>query len=175
MISSYSSPRVFSCLSFFSWHSHTVMTFHPMSSSSFFVRLSLSLLPYNLFCQYSTLDLGILAYLHPSWRCQKQPWTSTIVLYFGSTMSGCPGYLLSFFPMLSGTFLPFIGQIRRHSGALVSIVYVQSKAVCGHVCGRCRGANVGAYKQRISDKQPENIKGLYLYAKCKISINLLLS
>ena len=97
MISSYSSPRVFSCLSFFSWHSHTVMTFHPMSSSSFFVRLSLSLLPYNLFCQYSTLDLGILAYLHPSWRCQKQPWTSTIVLYFGSTMSGCPGYLLSFF------------------------------------------------------------------------------
>ena len=57
----------------------------------------------------------------------------------------------SVFSVLSGTFLPFIRQIHRHSGALVSTVYAQSNPICGHVCGRFRSTNVESHKQRTSD------------------------
>jgi len=49
------------------------------------------LLDSNFDNQNSAFVLGVVALLHPSWRCQKQPWTKTTALYLGSTISGLPG------------------------------------------------------------------------------------
>lgn len=88
---------VLSNISFFSWHSHMTITFHPMSSSCFLCNTSFLTFLSNFSTQNSVRVLGVVAYLQPSCRCQKQPFIKIAVLYFGSTTSGFPGYLLSFF------------------------------------------------------------------------------
>lgn len=78
---------------FFTSHSQITITCQPAASSAACSFLSRATLRSNLACQNSTLDLGIVAVLHPSCRCQKQPLTKMTVCHFGSTMSGCPGSL----------------------------------------------------------------------------------
>ena len=78
-------------LSPFRAHSHITATRHPCSRSFLILRLSRSTFPRNLRSQNSVLLAGVVAYLHPGWRCQKQPCTKTTALYLGNTRSGCPG------------------------------------------------------------------------------------
>ena len=74
-----------------SWHSQTTMTCHPSASSAESFFASRSALCWSLSCQKPQFDAGIVAFLHPGWRCQKHPRTSITVLYFGRTISGRPG------------------------------------------------------------------------------------
>ena len=71
-------------------HSHRQCTDHPRRRSLLSFVLSRLRLRSNFGVQYSTL----LFRSRPSrqeWPCQKQPFTSMMVRYFGSTMSGQPG------------------------------------------------------------------------------------
>lgn len=110
------------------------------------LRPSRSLLP-EIFCsQNSGRVAGIVARLHPSCPCQKQPWTKITALYFGSTISGLPGSCFLWsrkrYPILcrrerttfSGlVFLPLIRAIvrLRCSGLIVSTgeIYPQTETV----------------------------------------------
>jgi len=73
------------------WHSQTTISFQPsiLIASAFF--LSRVTFCSNFVFQKAIFELGMVASLHPGWRCQKHPRTSMTVLYFGKTMSGCPG------------------------------------------------------------------------------------
>ena len=72
-------------------HSHTTSTDHPASSKAALLRISRSTLDSNFFAQKSPFVLGVVAYLHPGCRCQKQPCTNIQVINLGSTISGLPG------------------------------------------------------------------------------------
>lgn len=73
------------------WHSQMVMTVQPNFFNSACALQSLSTFFLNFSFQKSIRVLGVVEYLHPSWRCQKQPWTNIQTLSFGITMSGFPG------------------------------------------------------------------------------------
>jgi len=82
--------------SFFSVsHPHTTINCQPKALNSSACRLSRSTFLLNFSCQNSVFEEGIVMALQPGCRCQKHPRTSTTVLYFGRTMSGCPGRLLT--------------------------------------------------------------------------------
>lgn len=72
-----------------------VMTFQPRILRRLIFFSSLSLFFPIFSFHHSLLVSGTLKYLHPSWPCQKQPWTKMTVLYFGSTISGFPGRFLT--------------------------------------------------------------------------------
>lgn len=72
-------------------HSHTTKTRQPSNSSACTTLISLATFFWNLFSQKSVLLFGVVAMLHPGCRCQKHPWTNTIALYLGNTISGLPG------------------------------------------------------------------------------------
>ena len=71
-------------------HPHTTIDFHPMSRNSFCTRASLATFDAIFVFQKPRLFFGKCPRLHAC-PCQKQPFTKTIVRYFGSTMSGVPG------------------------------------------------------------------------------------
>lgn len=77
-------------------HSQMTITCHPIFSNDSRWNVSFTLFLLNLTSQKSVRVLGTKAYLHPSWWCQKQPFTKMTVLYLGSTTSGFPGYRGSF-------------------------------------------------------------------------------
>ena len=81
---------------FFSSHSQTISTFHPISVSLFWFSLSRSTFRLILGIQYSILEEGHTNRLQLC-LCQKQPFTKITVLYFGSTISGHPGKDRTFF------------------------------------------------------------------------------
>lgn len=72
-------------------HSQMIATRHPAAFSPATFALSRSTFRANLSSQNSALDFGTEAYRHPSWRCQKHPWTNMAARNFGRTMSGLPG------------------------------------------------------------------------------------
>jgi hypothetical protein len=45
----------------------------------------------NLSSQNARRVFGVVAFLHPGCRCQKQPWTKITLLMDGMQMSGVPG------------------------------------------------------------------------------------
>lgn len=92
-----SADKVSSLLSFFSSHSHIVMTFHPSDINFLVFKASRSMFLFILSTQNFVFDFGITKYRHWLWPCQKQPLIKIAVLYFGRTISGVPGNLLSFF------------------------------------------------------------------------------
>ena len=79
----------------FNSHSQITIKRQPSSLRFLSVFLSRSMFRANFSCQNSTLVDGVVACRHPGWRCQKHPRTSMTVLYFGNTMSGCPGRVLT--------------------------------------------------------------------------------
>ena len=90
--------RLRNCVSFFIClivHSQTIRHLIPCFFNSFFTTASRLTLSSNFFCQNSSRDFGMYAYLQPSWRCQKHPFTKTAVLYFRKNISGWPGMLFS--------------------------------------------------------------------------------
>jgi hypothetical protein len=76
---------------FFTSHSQTTIVLHPISCNAANPCASLSALRFNLVCQYSRFDTGILPSLQSWWKCQKQPCTKITALYLGNMISGCPG------------------------------------------------------------------------------------
>lgn len=72
-------------------HSHAVDTRHPLLRSAARTALSLAIFCLNLACQKSGRVEGVVLYLQPSWRCQKQPCTKTTAWNLGNTRSGRPG------------------------------------------------------------------------------------
>src|SRR5690606_29927757 len=78
-----------------SQQSHMITTFHPNCSHFFSLRLSRSMDERTR----SVIPSDALCILSPNlqslWPCQKQPLTSTIVLYLFITISGLPGNFLS--------------------------------------------------------------------------------
>ena len=77
-------------------HSQTTITFQPSARSCSCTFRSLAIFLSNFFCQNSRFEAGVVAYLQPGCLCQKQPFIKITVRYFGSTISGFPGYRLSF-------------------------------------------------------------------------------
>ena len=71
-------------------HSQTSSNSHPLLSSSARTHLSRCWFAVNLACQKSTRDFGVAVSRQPC-RCQKQPWTNTIVFHLGNKRSGFPG------------------------------------------------------------------------------------
>src|SRR5687767_14488378 len=76
-------------------HSQTITDFHPSLRSARRCTLSRAALPVSFSSQNSRRFVGVVQFLHPLWRCQKQPWTKITVLYFGRTISGLPGRFLT--------------------------------------------------------------------------------
>ncbi len=64
---------------------------HPCAPSSNRTRRSRSTFRSNFACQKSSRDLGCVAFLQPSCRCQKQPCTKIATFHRGNTRSGVPG------------------------------------------------------------------------------------
>ena len=83
-------------LLFFSLHCQISITFQPSFLKSRFFFLSLALFSAIFVFQYFLFELGNLPARHEC-PCQKQPLTNITVSYFGRTISGVPGYRLSFF------------------------------------------------------------------------------
>lgn len=97
VISVYNSSSRLSITDFLSSHSQTTITRQPRDSNFSVFSMSRCLFRLNLASQKSSLTFGIVKWGHPSWWCQKHPWTNTTVWYLGNTTSGWPGYRLSFF------------------------------------------------------------------------------
>ena len=76
-------------------HSHATYTLQPEACSASILRLSRAVFFLNFSSQNGVLLFGVVAILHPLWRCQKQPCTNTTALWRGSTRSGFPGSRLS--------------------------------------------------------------------------------
>lgn len=74
-----------------STHSHTTKTRQPAACRATLSRRSRRTLASNLSCQNSRRVVGVLAYLQPGCRCQKQPCTKIAAPYFGRIRSGRPG------------------------------------------------------------------------------------
>lgn len=90
--------RLRNCGSFFIClivHSQTIRHLIPCFFNSSFTAASRLTLSSNFFCQNSSRDFGMYAYLQPSWRCQKHPCIKTAVLYLRKNISGWPGILFS--------------------------------------------------------------------------------
>lgn len=85
---------------FLSLHSQTTRQLQPMLLSFLVFFRSLRWFPLSFSLQYFFLVFGTLEYLQLC-PCQKHPWTKTIVLYLGNTISGQPGRFLTFFRNLS--------------------------------------------------------------------------
>lgn len=79
----------------FRLHSQMVIIFQPSFFNAFKALVSLAMLPFILLSHQSVLVLGTTKYLQSLCPCQKQPLTKITVLYFGKTISGLPGRLLS--------------------------------------------------------------------------------
>ena len=118
----------------FRLHSHTSKTLQPAAIRSSLFRASRNTLWRNFSVQNSTLVAGMVAYWHPSWRCQKQPCTKMHALYFASTISGCPAsaftwsrnlkpWACSNFRVFSSglVFLPTIRDIMRERVSLLTV------------------------------------------------------
>ncbi len=71
-------------------HSHAMATRHPLLRSVARTVQSRAIFCLNLDCQKSGRVEGVVQYLQPSWRCQKQPCTKITALNFGKTKSGRP-------------------------------------------------------------------------------------
>lgn len=71
-------------------HAHTVMDFHPRSSSSRRACASRSRFRAIFGCQKSIRVFGTRPFEHP-WPCQKHPCTNTAIFRLGKTISGLPG------------------------------------------------------------------------------------
>src|ERR1035437_3789086 len=76
-------------------HSHKLIIFQPSFFSALAAFASLAMLPFIFLSHHSVLVLGTTKYLQFLCPCQKQPCTKITVLYFGRTISGLPGRLLS--------------------------------------------------------------------------------
>ena len=76
-------------------HSQTVATRQPAWSRSFRLRRSRSMFVSNLACQNPWRVDGVVAYGHPSCRCQKHPCTKHTAPNRRNTRSGVPGSLRS--------------------------------------------------------------------------------
>lgn len=72
-------------------HSQTIITRQPAVFNCSTAAASRATFLLNFSIQNSVLDLGVVATLQPSCRCQKQPCTKMTVRYFVRTMSGFPG------------------------------------------------------------------------------------
>ena len=72
-------------------HSHTTITLKPAPLSSHDFRESLARLSANLVFQNDLFLVGIFARTHPSWLCQKHPWTNNALRRLRLAMSGEPG------------------------------------------------------------------------------------
>lgn len=83
--------RTFKATKSFVSHSHTISTRQPSSCSWASFRASRATFPSNFGIQNSCRVLGVVAYLQPGWRCQKQPCTKIAVWCFDKTISGEPG------------------------------------------------------------------------------------
>lgn len=59
-------------------HSHSVSTSYPAARAASSSRASRSLFRANIASQKPVRDFGIRNVAHPSWACQKQPWTGAI-------------------------------------------------------------------------------------------------
>lgn len=82
---------VASCPFLSSAHVQTTATRHPADSSAFRFLRSRSTFASNFETQNLVLLDGVVAYLQPLCRCQKQPCTKTTARYLGRTRSGLPG------------------------------------------------------------------------------------
>ena len=76
-------------------HSQTITTRQPSLVKTRLLDLSLLALPPSFVIQNLRLFVGVVQFLQPRCRCQKQPWTKMTVLCLAITISGRPG---SFFP-----------------------------------------------------------------------------
>ena len=74
-------------------HCQTTMTLQPSSRRAFRLARSRSTFFRNLSFQNDVRVAGVVVRRHPSWRCQKQPWTKIAFLRPGKQMSGVPGRL----------------------------------------------------------------------------------
>ena len=72
-------------------HSHTITTSQPSCFKDDTAVVSRFRFEANLSAQNSLRVLGVVVRLHPSWRCQKQPWTKITFRRPRNTMSGRPG------------------------------------------------------------------------------------
>lgn len=72
-------------------HSQMIATRHPAAFSPATFVASRSMFRANFSSQNAALVFGTEALRHPSWRCQKQPWTNMAARYRGKTISGLPG------------------------------------------------------------------------------------
>jgi hypothetical protein len=72
-------------------HSQTTATFQPSLRKASTFSLSRFIVSPNLDFQNFVLDAGVVQNTQRSCLCQKQPRTSTMAEYLGSTMSGRPG------------------------------------------------------------------------------------
>ena len=72
-------------------HSQMMATRQPPSSRLEIFVASRSMFRANFSSQNTALVFGTEALRHPSWRCQKQPWTNMAARYRGRTISGLPG------------------------------------------------------------------------------------
>lgn len=72
-------------------HSQIMITVQPAARNASRFLASRDTFASNFVCQFCSLDRGVVVYLHPGWRCQKQPWTKMAVRYLGSARSGRPG------------------------------------------------------------------------------------
>lgn len=72
-------------------HSQTIATLQPSFRKASIFRLSRLTVSPNFARQKGLLEAGLVQNAQCWCLCQKQPWTSTIALCFGKTMSGRPG------------------------------------------------------------------------------------
>jgi hypothetical protein len=77
-------------------HSHITITEYPKAFNSRRAFRSLAIFLANFPVQNSTRVFGVLAASHPSWRCQKHPWTTIAFFRPVKTISGLPGSVLTF-------------------------------------------------------------------------------
>ena len=110
---------------FFNWHCQITITFHPSCFKSAIFLLSHLVFDFIFCFQNSRLVDGNFPakQLCP---CQKQPFIKITTLYLGSTMSGVPGYRLSFFlyryPLANKYFLTRISCFES-LGPILPIIF----------------------------------------------------
>lgn len=72
-------------------HSQMTSARHPSARIAFRFRASRSVFDLNLAAQNSARVLGVVQFLQPPWRCQKQPCTKIATRDRTKTRSGVPG------------------------------------------------------------------------------------
>jgi hypothetical protein len=81
-------------------HSQTINTRQPADRSVRCTRRSRATLAANLVSQNARRAFGVVVRRQPPCRCQKQPWTNTTACRLGSTISGRPGRIRFFGPLI---------------------------------------------------------------------------